>query len=991
VRNEEKCLKSLKRMRKELNADASEERTDTAFLLGQLGIIRSFLIPLAESCTTNEDEKILTEATKVVVQLTMPIGVADKNETKFKRLQQLQRFKSEFLRPGALHAFLRLLERPLSESGKSQRNQEDKLIVELVLWLLRNLLAVPDHVAKNMSSMSRNSHLAHLHSDFLVMLSEESVFEIVLFLAEYVSSEGNKEWNFVLLEIFYQIFRGAEAEDLFVVEDEGQAVLQRNFAQDMLRRSASPSNAVANLGLQNRLKRVQASNSSLESLSSRHSRFGGALRLKIAAKSNALATNAFDLHEKTSRSVAVEITQANRERKKTRRKKKDGEDEEFAQSHQELHVMGNDVRLPIASAKLREVQHGLCKNFISRCYASLCKSLKNSFRREDSRVLETDHYQFVWLAGFCMSFQREMVENEGNAAETSWEAAPVLATMDLWTFFFVINSCDVHETNKKEQEMRNCMRMLGSMVQLLETMLKTKIPEEKLFAVKLRNKVFHTAFEWEIVTRHIRLWDANKNSWSDLAHLASFSASLLNIMTQMQDERVVIKSRRRQKKRRTKERKRAAKESGLNQGKEWSTEETMALAEAVKQYGSTGKDFRKALKDETLAPIFDESRTFLMLMHRWRRITFTMEHQRLKSVDAFLQYERDQPPGADDDFDGEDEEDEKGELEAHKAETERELKINSILKQFATNTVLENLIVLLDPGRAPLYVKEPRLKYLQDDVVPKFLEKVATVDNEPALWHASLFAIYGKALKTYSESERPRMTSVLTTIIESFFKHAEENPLAFVELLVWRTKHENERLLWHYEEFDMRKSKLLLEDDDEEPRRNGRKQQPEDDDDISSVEEEFEFDETKVVNKAGDEEEAKGKDDDGNASDRSSSSSISSSSSLGSIHNSNSSKAKVLKAKRAAKLAAELAANGDNGKKRKKKDQKKKKRLSKKRKKGEVHVPKRQQNGTNEKAKPKGLTSAPTSPALKKQKPSHDASQMNADAQEDDDNVSESN
>lgn len=35
IKNEERCLKSLKRLRREINADAKDERHDTIMLLGK--------------------------------------------------------------------------------------------------------------------------------------------------------------------------------------------------------------------------------------------------------------------------------------------------------------------------------------------------------------------------------------------------------------------------------------------------------------------------------------------------------------------------------------------------------------------------------------------------------------------------------------------------------------------------------------------------------------------------------------------------------------------------------------------------------------------------------------------------------------------------------------------------------------------------------------------------------------------------------------------
>lgn len=830
MRNDETCLKSLKRLRKELNEDTRTDKNHTAVLLGELRIFRNFLVPLAKTCSTERDDKVLVEATKVAVQLTMPVGSADKGESRAKRVFHLQQFKSELLKPGALQAFMRLIEQPLANSAtpSSARKKEDKLVVELLLWFLRNLLAVPD-MQLNKSGSSKNAHLLNLHEDFIIMLQKESIFDMILFLGEYVGTENNRDWNFILLEIFYQIFRGAEAEDLFNLVQSGSSNNNTNRASatqenESTENNVSPIGAASDnnkstdamdplksLHLKMRAKRVQAN----KALSSRHSRFGGKLKLSGTSSGQGVLSSAFELAGNSVSSMNGSLgAKAGAMNKPNRRKK----DTDLAQAH-DVHVMGNDVRSITASRRMRRVQRDLCQEMIDRCYGPLFKALKQDFRRDDHRVLQTDHYQFVWLAGLCMAFECRRREKEANLTNLTWRNSPLLATMDVWTFHFLISSCEQHETNKRFRELQNSLRMLSSMVQLLELMLKGEDEEDHAFCVRLRNSVFYDSSHWELVPRYMRQWDPNSSSWLNMAHMATMSTSMLQIMAQMDDERVVVRGKRRGGRQIS-----AADASGGGSktnaavrlmGSDWSTDETLALVEVVKQFGDgSAGSFRKALKDETLGPIFDNSRNSSMLFHRWKYVDSIMKEQKLDTITDFIAYEAEHgAPGEDEEAAQVAEQDEEERrMEEHRQrliaqDTEHELKLDSIVRKFALNSILENLSVLIDPARVPGFVSEAQLMFLQDEVVPKFYTEAARFNNPSALWHIALFGVYVRALREYKNS-RPHLCEILRQIISDFFVHAASNRLAFAEILFWRSRAENEQMMWHYEDPDDRRARL---------------------------------------------------------------------------------------------------------------------------------------------------------------------------------------
>lgn len=757
VKNDDKCIKSLKKIRKEISYDQREEKNQTVLLLGDMGVVKNHLIPLAIAYGSS-DVKILTEVTKVVVQLTMPLGVQDKGETREKRLTHLQSFKCAFIQDGALQAFIQLLEKPL-QNMSSGRKDEDKLVVELVLWLVRNLLAIPDGKTSSGAS-SKRAHLAYLHENFLGALSKGHVTDILIHLGEYVGTEGNHEWNLVLLEIFFQIFKGTKVEDLF--ENNSSAPRQNDILKSRT--------------MQN--KRVSA-------MSSRHSKFGGLLKLSNGSLGvSKLVSNAFALSSERTKQTSSSLKQQMQSKSRGGgKRKKDELDTGWGQEH-----VLNSNNSVIHSSKLLQLQKKLLQVFVKRCYQPLFKALKQDFRREDIRLLPSDQVQFLFLTGLCTGFERCRVALE-ERDDFEWHSSPVVETMDKWTFHFVIKSCQIYLEEKKIKELEICSNALREMILLLASMPSSSNEHVITFCVVLRNSVFYDITELEVIQKMIGDWDENKSSWRHLAILTSCADAVLRIAESMVKEGAVVKS---------KQKKHVTKQSATKKtGKAWSSEEIAALVEASKVHGVDMKGFRKAMKDASLSPVFDTSRNADMLFHRYNQIAAHTKEQSI-SLEQFVEvYEEKEEE--------EEEEVSEDKEEVERVKAEKQLLLEPLVRPYIQGRIVKNLCSLIDPLLAPnsMFAVE-----IQNHVFPRFCEHILA-SNAGAMWHVSMLGTLGRALHAYrGDPHRAVLASTVHQIVSGFFDHARANPLAYVEILYWRTRGENEHMLAHYEDQSQRQARL---------------------------------------------------------------------------------------------------------------------------------------------------------------------------------------
>ena len=234
------AYKSLRKLRREVNEDLKEDRLDSIHALAQARAVPDHIIPLIEQHGPSDPE-LLLEGTKLLVQLTMPDQPSS----------HAVACKSALIRqPSALAVIVSQVHAPLSVDS-SKRSEKHKLVLELVLWLTRNLV--------------------YCHGDddseFVQLLQSESVLDICLHLAEHVIHKGNREWDLVLLEIFFHLLRECTPESLAFEVPKVSPSRSENVAR------AAPKIDDELSRLRDEAKAKKAAMA--RSLATRHSRFGG--------------------------------------------------------------------------------------------------------------------------------------------------------------------------------------------------------------------------------------------------------------------------------------------------------------------------------------------------------------------------------------------------------------------------------------------------------------------------------------------------------------------------------------------------------------------------------------------------------------------------------------------------------------------------------------------------------------------------------------------
>lgn len=216
------CLKDLKKFwRKD---DTDDDRT-VARIFWETRVLPNDLIPiLLETAGKGmfEDKRAIACA-DLMTAMTWPIDVAeelkeldevmDKGADYTQLIQSHLRYKAAIARQDVLQALLGVVLPCLAKSAK-ERTPRDEQIVGVILYLVRNLAFIKD-LPPNMHSSADQAEYSSLQGRLITVLSETQILELLLTMASNGDSDPMYDnYNSLLLEIFYLLFRGVKPSSI---------------------------------------------------------------------------------------------------------------------------------------------------------------------------------------------------------------------------------------------------------------------------------------------------------------------------------------------------------------------------------------------------------------------------------------------------------------------------------------------------------------------------------------------------------------------------------------------------------------------------------------------------------------------------------------------------------------------------------------------------------------------------------------------------------
>uniref|UniRef100_A0A3Q2C843 Timeless circadian clock n=1 Tax=Cyprinodon variegatus TaxID=28743 RepID=A0A3Q2C843_CYPVA len=759
------CLEGVKDLIRYLRHE--DDTRDVRQQLGESQIVQNDLLPII---VQYRQEKALFDACiRLMVNLTQPAmlcfgKVPDDPVFRHHFMQvtsYLQAYKEAFASERVFGILSETLYN-LLQLDWEQRQEEDNLLIERILLLVRNVLHVPADPCEE----KKVDDDASIHDRVLWAIHMSGFDDLVKFLA---SAQSEQQWSMHVLEIISLMFRDQTPETLVSAGHARSAEEKQRDSQELealrQREHAEKRSRTLQRGM-------------------RHSRFGGSFvvqGLKAIGEKDVIyhrTLNNFKNYTHDLGKAVRRVPKRNRQ----------------AQDCKEKRRSALNVRL-----FLRE----FCVDFLENCYNRLMYLVKEGLIREQTQ--QHDETYYLWALSFFMAF------NRGNG----FRADLVSETMSIRTFHFIerniTNYYEMLLTDRKEATSwsRRMHLALKAYQELLLTVNEMdRSPDESIRQSSnvIKSNIFYLMEYREIFLTLLRKYDETKQPQSYLKDLVESTHLFLRMLERFCKGRknlIVQKKRVRRKKSRGK------KKNSIQESNPEVLEETWKTVE--EELRATG--FQVASLTESIVPFdaasetpLEEQRTEAMI-----RVQDALLARLGPEALALLRAAREVWPDGDvfgsSDVEpeeelellkqifhanlprpsvetvAEDDYDEGAEVEEEEVESvqlsEKEFNFLDFIKRFANPSIVRPYLLLLKT-----YSKNtPHTNHC----IARMLHRLAVdLKMDALLFQLSVFHLFNKILSDPAAAAYKELVTFAKYVLHRFFAVAAQNNKAYVELLFWK-------------------------------------------------------------------------------------------------------------------------------------------------------------------------------------------------------------
>ncbi|XP_070701578.1 protein timeless homolog [Pempheris klunzingeri] len=792
------CLESVKDLIRYLRHE--DDTRDVRQQLGAGQIVQNDLLPII---IQHGQEKALFDACiRLMVNLTQPAmlcfgKVPDDPVFRHHFLQvtsHLQAYKEAFASERVFGILSEILYN-LLQLDWEQRQEEDNLLIERILLLVRNVLHVPADPCEE----KKVDDDASIHDRLLWAIHMSGFDDLVKFLA---SAQSEQQWSMHVLEIISLMFRDQTPEALVCA---GQA----RSAEEKLRDSQELEAL--------RQKEHAAKRSRTLQRGTRHSRFGGSYVVQglksIGDKDVIYHRNLhhFKRYTHDTGKAVKRVPKRNRQ----------------AQECKDKRRSALNVRL-----FLRE----FCVDFLENCYNHLMYLVKENLIREQTQ--QHDETYYLWALSFFMAF------NRGNG----FRADLVSETMSIRAFHFIerniTNYYEMMLTDRKEatswsRRMHLALKAYQELLLTVNEMDRSQDESIRQSSNVIKSNIFYLTEYREIFLTLLRKYDETRQPRSYLIDLVESTHLFMRMLERFCKGRkslMVQKKRVRRRKSRGGEKPAAAETSPEALAETWkAVEEEMktsgfqlseSLTESIVPFDATSEtpleeqrtEAMVRVQDALLARLGPEALGLLRAAREvWPEgdvfgspdVEPEEELELLKQI-LHASLPRSSPPEI-----VLEEEDDAAELEDEELESvqvsESEFNFLDFIKRFASPNIVQPYLLLLKS-----YSKNsPHTNHC----IVRMLHRLAVdLKMDALLFQLSVFNLFNKLLSDPAAAAYQELVTFAKYVLKCFFSLAAQNNKAYVELLFWKNVGAAREMTEGYSKDGEGKKPTWTEEEEEELR-----------------------------------------------------------------------------------------------------------------------------------------------------------------------------
>lgn len=512
------CLDNLKDLLRFLRRDDPQTR-EVFKQVYKWNIVGKDLIPIIEYC--QDDRNLLLNAVKVMVFLTMPIEPTSHDIPE--QIELLWGIKSSITFSEAVPVIMSLLESPLENLACEAFTEDDWKMVQLVLTLFRNVLAIQD-ISTQQKSGGSVIEFVFLRDRFLELLFQENVMEVIIVLSQQVGGSCSylRHDNLLLLETFYYIFMGqlpeliakAHSKDPKVDEDSEVSI---NSLRDIMEEERQKRKVIRqrNLGC--------------------YSQFSGTFtRFSLDGSKTLIKGNPCSVSHDP---LIIAHTKHRGPAKRT---------------------IWDQGRVPATNNKLLHFLYDFINQFLGGGYNVLMQSVRDDIEKEHHAIQNSDIVIFFQVAQFVTSFQYKKFLNQphedvdaqepmdSRAGSTLFRGCicgPIAESLNISMFQLVLLRWRYSLETLKETNDCKFLYVAGSLVKtmllILELVLKQSPEDSKEHQTSriLLYKLFYDQTEegmTQFLLNQIKSFDTHKQAKSYLADLVEIINTVIKLMENLQ-------------------------------------------------------------------------------------------------------------------------------------------------------------------------------------------------------------------------------------------------------------------------------------------------------------------------------------------------------------------------------------------------------------------------------------------------------------------------
>nr|XP_029135402.1 protein timeless homolog [Labrus bergylta] len=762
------CLESVKDLIRYLRHE--DDTRDVRQQLGAGQIVQNDILPII--IQHGQDKALFDACIRLMVNLTQPAmlcfgKVPDDPVFRHHFLQvtsHLQAYKEAFSSEKVFGILSEILYN-LLQLDWDQRQEEDNLLIERILLLVRNVLHVPADPCEE----KKVDDDASVHDRLLWAIHMSGFDDLVKFLA---SAQTEQQWSMHVLEIISLMFRDQTPEALVSA---GQARSAEEKHRDSQELEAL------------RQKELAEKHSRTLQRGTRHSRFGGSYVVQ-GLKSIGDKDVIYHRNLHNFKNYTHDTGKAVRRVPKRNRQAQEGKDKRRS---------ALNVRL-----LLRE----FCVDFLENCYNHLMYLVKESLIREQTQ--QHDETYYLWALSFFMAF------NRGNG----FRADLVSETVSIRAFHFmernITNYYEMILTDRKEatswsRRMHLALKAYQELLLTVNEMDRSQDGSIRQSANVIKSNIFYLMEYREIFLTLLRKYDETRQPQSYLKDLVESTHLFLRMLERFCKGRrnLMVQRKKVRRKRSQRGRKPATETSPEALEETWKiVEEELkaasyqlsgSLTESIVPFDATSETPLEEQRTEAMVRVQDAllarlGPEALGLLRAAREVW--PEGDVFGSVDVEPEEElellkqilhanlpRSSPlePAAEE----VDDDDDAVELEEEELEniqvSEKEFNFLDFIKRFASPGIVRPYLLLLKS-----YSKNtPHTNHC----IARMLHRLAVdLKMDALLFQLSVFNLFNKILSDPAAAAYKELMTFAKFVLNKFFAVAAKNNKAYVELLFWK-------------------------------------------------------------------------------------------------------------------------------------------------------------------------------------------------------------